>query len=146
MSAATRTVQFTLNGELRVAQVEPRLNLADCLRHSLGCTGTHVGCEHGVCGACTVHLDGEAVRSCSTAVSEAAGKSVTTIEGLGTPDALHAVQKAWIEHSVASASPARSCRPSRCSTTTLSPPSRRPASPCPAISAAAAPMTIISRR
>ena len=57
MSAATRSVQFTVNGQLRSVQVEPRLNLADCLRHSLGCTGTHVGCEHGVCGACTVLVD-----------------------------------------------------------------------------------------
>ena len=97
MSAATRSVQFTVNGQLRSVQVEPRLNLADCLRHSLGCTGTHVGCEHGVCGACTVLVDGVAARACVIPAAGVAGREITTLEGLGSADALHPVQQAFID-------------------------------------------------
>ena len=84
MSAATRSVQFTVNGQLRSVQVEPRLNLADCLRHSLGCTGTHVGCEHGVCGACTVLVDGRSARACLMLATQAEGCTIETVEGLAT--------------------------------------------------------------
>jgi aerobic-type carbon monoxide dehydrogenase small subunit (CoxS/CutS family) len=84
MSAATRSVQFTVNGQLRSVQVEPRLNLADCLRHSLGCTGTHVGCEHGVCGACTVLVDGRSARACLMLAAQAEGCTIETVEGLAT--------------------------------------------------------------
>jgi len=97
MSAATRSVQFTVNGQLRSVQVEPRLNLADCLRHSLGCTGTHVGCEHGVCGACTVLVDGVAARACVIPAAGVAGREITTLEGLGSADALHPVQQGFID-------------------------------------------------
>ena len=75
-------IEVAVNGTLRQAEVEPRLLLSDFLRHSLGLTGTHVGCEHGVCGACTVLLDGVAVRSCLTLAVQADGLEVTTVEGL----------------------------------------------------------------
>jgi aerobic-type carbon monoxide dehydrogenase small subunit (CoxS/CutS family) len=84
MSAATRNVQFTVNGQLRSVQVEPRLNLADCLRHSLGCTGTHVGCEHGVCGACTVLVEGRSMRACLMLATQAEGCTIETVEGLAS--------------------------------------------------------------
>ena len=91
-------VRLRVNGRERVASVPPRLLLSDFLRHRLGLTGTHVGCEHGVCGACTVLLDGEAVRSCLLLAIQAAGAEVTTVEGLAPPDApLHPVQQAFHE-------------------------------------------------
>lgn len=80
MSKAT----FTLNGKLVEVDVEPRTTLADCLRHTLKHTGTHVGCEHGVCGACTVIVDGTAVRSCLTLAVQADGTEITTVEGLAS--------------------------------------------------------------
>jgi aerobic-type carbon monoxide dehydrogenase small subunit (CoxS/CutS family) len=75
-------IEVTVNGALRRAEAEPRLLLSDFLRHSLGLTGTHVGCEHGVCGACTVRLDGRAVRSCLLFAVQADGLEVDTVEGL----------------------------------------------------------------
>jgi carbon-monoxide dehydrogenase small subunit len=87
---------MTVNGERRRGVVEPRLTLADFLREQCALTGTHLGCEHGVCGACTVLLDGEAVRSCLLFAVQANGGEVTTIEGLGGPDgALSPVQEAF---------------------------------------------------
>lgn len=81
--------------------VEPRLLLSDFLRHELGLTGTHVGCEHGVCGACTVLFDGQAVRSCLMFAVQANGHEITTVEALGTPDNLHPLQEAfWEAHAV----------------------------------------------
>lgn len=77
--------------------VEPRLLLSDFLRHDLGLTGTHVGCEHGVCGACTVLMDGEPVRSCLLFAVQADGHRIVTVEGLGTPDKLHPIQEAFQE-------------------------------------------------
>jgi carbon-monoxide dehydrogenase small subunit len=91
------TISITVNGELYERTVEPRLLLSDFLRHELGLTGTHVGCEHGVCGACTVLLDGQAVRSCLTFAVQAHGHEVTTVEGLGTPEDLHPIQEAFRE-------------------------------------------------
>jgi 2-furoyl-CoA dehydrogenase 2Fe-2S iron sulfur subunit len=79
-------VSLTLNGKPRTGHAEPRLLLSDFLRHELGATGTHVGCEHGVCGACTVRLDGEAVRACLTLAVQADGRRVDTVEGLGGAD------------------------------------------------------------
>ncbi len=78
-------VPLTVNGTHRSARVPARRTLADYLRHDLGLTGTHVGCEHGVCGACTVLLDGAPVRSCLVFAVSVAGHEVTTVEGLGTP-------------------------------------------------------------
>ena len=75
-------VRFEVNGKQVEVEVEPRLTLADCLRHELRLTGTHVGCEHGVCGACTVIVDGAAVRSCLMLAVQADGHDITTVEGL----------------------------------------------------------------
>jgi carbon-monoxide dehydrogenase small subunit len=86
---------LTVNGTRYEQAVEPRTLLSDFLRHDLGLTGTHVACEHGVCGACTVLLDGEPVRSCLVFAVQAHGHSVTTVEGLGAIDQLHPVQEAF---------------------------------------------------
>jgi aerobic carbon-monoxide dehydrogenase small subunit len=89
-------VEVTVNGELRRGSVEARTTLADYLREQCALTGTHLGCEHGVCGACTVLVDGEAVRACLMFAVQADGLEVTTVEGLGGPDgALSAVQDAF---------------------------------------------------
>ena len=93
-------VRFTLNDKPQTVDVVPQMPLLWVLRDTLGMTGTKFGCGVGVCGACTVHLDGEAVRSCSTPVSNAAGKKITTIEGLSS-DLSHPLQQAWIEVNVA---------------------------------------------
>jgi carbon-monoxide dehydrogenase small subunit len=88
-------VQMTINGQACAAAVEPRTTLADFLREHCRLTGTHLGCEHGVCGACTVLLDGEAVRSCLVFAVQADAREVTTIEGIASPDGeLSAVQAA----------------------------------------------------
>ena len=92
------TIEVTVNGELRTAEVEPRLLLADFLRDTLGLTGTHVGCEHGVCGACTVLLGGDSVRSCLCFAVQADGARVETVEGLGTVEALGGLQQQFREH------------------------------------------------
>jgi carbon-monoxide dehydrogenase small subunit len=91
------SVSVTVNGTLYERTVEPRLLLSDFLRHDLGLTGTHVGCEHGVCGACTVLFDGQPIRSCQMFAVQANGHQVMTVEGLGTPDNLHPVQEAFRE-------------------------------------------------
>ena len=91
-------VEFQLNGATVSVVVEPRLTLADCIRHELLQTGTHVGCEHGVCGACTIVVDGEAVRSCLMLAVQAAGKNVMTIEGLATEEALGPLQQSFRKH------------------------------------------------
>jgi aerobic-type carbon monoxide dehydrogenase small subunit (CoxS/CutS family) len=90
-------VRLTVNGVPRDARVPARRLLSDVLRHDLRLTGTHVGCEHGVCGACTVLLDGEPVRSCLLLAVTADGHEVTTVEGLGTPEDMHPVQQAFRE-------------------------------------------------
>ena len=94
---APRTVTLTVNGEPRSAAAEPRMLLSDFLRDSLGLTGTHVGCEHGVCGACTVHVDGEAVRSCLMLAVQAEGAEVATVEGLARDGRLHPLQALFAE-------------------------------------------------
>ncbi|MFJ9779011.1 (2Fe-2S)-binding protein [Amycolatopsis sp. NPDC101161] len=92
-------VEFTVNGDRQDVDVEPRRTLADALREDLGLTGTHVGCEHGVCGACTVLVDGEPVRACLMFAVQAEGSSVTTIEGMAGPDGtLHPLQEAFSTH------------------------------------------------
>ena len=90
-------ITVTVNGTRYERTVEPRLLLSDFLRHDLGLTGTHVGCEHGVCGACTILFDGQPVRSCLMFAVQASGHEVTTVEGLGTPDNLHPIQQAFWE-------------------------------------------------
>ena len=96
---ATRTIELVVNGETRAARAEPRTLLSDFLREGLGLTGTHVGCEHGVCGACTVLVDGESARSCLMFAVQAEGAQVRTVEGLGTADDMHPLQEAfWEKH------------------------------------------------
>jgi aerobic carbon-monoxide dehydrogenase small subunit len=93
------SIQVTVNGRLRRATVEPRLTLADFLRDRCQLTGTHLGCEHGVCGACTVLLDGQAVRSCLVFAVQAVGSDITTVEGIAGPGgALSPVQEAFRDH------------------------------------------------
>ena len=94
-----RTVELVVNGQSRAGDAEPRMLLSDFLREQLGLTGTHVGCEHGVCGACTVLVNGEAARSCLMLAVQAAGSEVRTIEGLGGVDDMHPLQEAfWEKH------------------------------------------------
>ncbi|HEY7107686.1 MAG TPA: (2Fe-2S)-binding protein [Acidimicrobiia bacterium] len=93
----TQEIEIVVNGEARRAEAEPRITLADFLREKLGLTGTHLGCEHGVCGACTVMVDGVSVRSCLMLAVQARGKEVLTVEGLGDPEHLHPLQQAFRE-------------------------------------------------
>ena len=90
-------VTLSVNGAQRTGRCEPRTTLADFLRGHLGLTGTHLGCEHGVCGACTVLLDGASARSCLLLAVQAQGHEVTTIEGLGTPENPHPLMRAFSE-------------------------------------------------
>jgi aerobic-type carbon monoxide dehydrogenase small subunit (CoxS/CutS family) len=90
-------IEVEINGELHAGEVEPRTLLSDFIRHGAGLTGTHVGCEHGVCGACTVQLDGETVRSCLMLAVQADGRSLLTVEGLAAADGLHPLQQAFHE-------------------------------------------------
>ena len=92
--------RLTVNGKPHEVAVEPDTPLLWVLREQIGLTGTKYGCGIAQCGACTVHINGEAVRSCSLPVSEAEGKQVTTIEGLAQNGVLHKVQKAWLDHDV----------------------------------------------
>ncbi|MGA7324804.1 MAG: (2Fe-2S)-binding protein [Rhodomicrobium sp.] len=92
-----RRIQLTVNGRSYTSEAEPRVHLGDFLRHNLGLTGTHLGCEHGVCGACTVIVDGAAVRSCLMLAVQADGASVETVEGLASGNELHPLQKAFTE-------------------------------------------------
>ena len=93
------SVRFRVNGREVEVEVEPRLTLADCLRHHLRLTGTHVGCEHGVCGACTILLEGDPVRSCLMFAVQANGRAIATVEGLASPSGeLHPVQQAMHDH------------------------------------------------
>ena len=90
-------VSITVNGQAQSGVFEPRTTLAEALRETWGLTGTKIGCDRGACGACTVLLDGLPVNSCLTLVHDADGRSVTTVEGLGAPEALSPVQKAFVE-------------------------------------------------
>lgn len=92
------SIELTLNGQRRRATVPARTTLADLLRDTFGLTGTHLGCEHGVCGACTVLLDGSSARSCIVLAAQASGSDVLTIEGLSAPDGLSDVQEALARH------------------------------------------------
>ena len=94
-------VQLKINGQATKLDVDPNTPLLWAVREQAGLTGTKFGCGIALCGACTMHVDGQPVRSCSTPISEAEGLDVTTIEGIAGPDGtLHAVQEAWIEHQV----------------------------------------------
>lgn len=91
-------VTLTINGQDHVIEVEPRRTLADAIREDCGQTGTHIGCEHGVCGACTVMVDGSPVRSCLMFAIQAQGKKIRTVEGLADGDTLHPLQRAFMDH------------------------------------------------
>jgi aerobic carbon-monoxide dehydrogenase small subunit len=91
-------LSLTINGRDYPIRVEPRRTLADAIREDCGQTGTHVGCEHGVCGACTVIVDGEPVRSCLMFAVQAAGRPIRTVEGLAQGDVLHPLQRAFMAH------------------------------------------------
>ncbi|HEX9122971.1 MAG TPA: (2Fe-2S)-binding protein [Actinomycetota bacterium] len=94
-----RRITLSVNGQTQSGAAEPRMTLADFLRDELGLTGTHLGCEHGVCGACTILMDGRSVRSCLLFAVQAEGHELTTVEGLAAPDGtLSAVQEAFSEH------------------------------------------------
>ena len=97
-SEPTRTITVTVNGVTHQATVPVRMTLLDFVREELGLTGSHAGCEHGVCGCCNVLLDGELVRSCILLAVQADGHEVTTIEGLGTARKPHVVQRAFAQH------------------------------------------------
>lgn len=98
--ASAEHVSVTVNGQSFEREVESRRHLADFLRHDLGLTGTHVGCEHGICGACTVLVDGQPLRACLMFAGQASGTQITTVEGLAAPDGtLHPLQQAfWDRH------------------------------------------------
>ncbi len=93
-----RKITLKVNGEAHELEVEPRHLLADALREGLGLTGTHIGCEHGVCGACTILLDGESIRSCLLLAVQAEGHEITTVEGLGDSNHLNLLQRKFREH------------------------------------------------
>lgn len=93
-----RKITLNVNGEAHELEVEPRHLLADALREGLGLTGTHIGCEHGVCGACTILLDGESIRSCLLLAVQAEGHEITTVEGLGDSNHLNLLQRKFREH------------------------------------------------
>jgi len=90
-------IKVTVNGTVYERSVEPRLLLSDFIRHDLGLSGTHVGCEHGLCGACTILFDGESVRSCLIFAVQANGHEILTVESLGTPENMHPLQQAFTE-------------------------------------------------
>lgn len=94
-------MQLTVNGKRHTLDIDPEMPLLWALRDELNVTGPKFGCGIAMCGACTVHVDGQAVRSCSIRMGQLDGADVTTIEGLGSPESLHAVQEAWIDHQVA---------------------------------------------
>ncbi|MEI6300502.1 MAG: (2Fe-2S)-binding protein [Betaproteobacteria bacterium] len=91
-------INLTVNGKARHGRCEPRKLLVDFIREDLGLTGTHAGCEHGICGACTILFDGEAARSCTTLAVQADGAQIMTVEGLAGGDSLHPLQQAFHEH------------------------------------------------
>ena len=94
----SRKITLKVNGEAHELEVEPRHLLADALREGLGLTGTHIGCEHGVCGACTILLDGESIRSCLLLAVQAEGHEISTVEGLGDSNHLNLLQRKFREH------------------------------------------------
>jgi aerobic carbon-monoxide dehydrogenase small subunit len=93
-----RDIVLNINGQNHEIRVEPRRTLVDAIREDCGATGTHIGCEHGVCGACTILLDGEPVRSCLMFAVQADGRPIRTVEGLADGDELHPLQRAFMEH------------------------------------------------
>ncbi|TWB08732.1 xanthine dehydrogenase YagT iron-sulfur-binding subunit [Rhizobium sp. ERR 1071] len=97
-NGTTIQVSFQINGQPRAIEIDARASLLDMLRERLGLVGAKKGCDHGQCGACTVHIDGRRVASCLTLAAKVDGRDVTTIEGIGSADALHPMQQAFIDH------------------------------------------------
>ena len=97
-AAGSHPVTLKVNGKQRKVQIEPRVSLLDCLREDMDLPGTKKGCDHGQCGACTVHVNGRRVLSCLTLASTLEGDEITTVEGLGQPGNLHPMQAAFVEH------------------------------------------------
>jgi aerobic-type carbon monoxide dehydrogenase small subunit (CoxS/CutS family) len=97
MTYASTAIELKINGKICKSSIEPRVHLADFLRHEIGLTGTHLGCEHGVCGACTVMVDGRAVRGCLMLAVQADGCEVQTVEGLAVEGKLNPLQEAFRE-------------------------------------------------
>ena len=91
-------ITLTINGQAHAISVEPRKTLVDAIREECGQTGTHIGCEHGVCGTCTISLDGEAIRACLMFAIQADGRQIRTVEGLANGEELHPLQQAFIDH------------------------------------------------
>jgi aerobic-type carbon monoxide dehydrogenase small subunit (CoxS/CutS family) len=98
LSTGAQPVSITVNGHRSEHHVQPRTHLVDFLREGLGLKGSHLGCEHGVCGACTVQLDGQVVRGCLVLAVQADGRAVTTIEGLSDSGVIRALQQAFVRH------------------------------------------------
>jgi carbon-monoxide dehydrogenase small subunit len=96
--SAKSSITLNINGRDHAIEVEPRRTLADAIREDCGLTGTHIGCEHGICGACTVIVGGEPVRSCLMFAVQANGKKIRTVEGLASGNELHPIQRAFMEH------------------------------------------------
>src|SRR5689334_17067668 len=96
--SAKQNITLTINGRAYNIAVEPRRTLVDAIRDDCGQTGTHIGCEHGICGACTVIVSGEPVRSCLMFAAQADGKNIRTVEGLAKGDELHPMQRAFMDH------------------------------------------------
>jgi aerobic carbon-monoxide dehydrogenase small subunit len=96
--AEKTNITLTINGQVHTVAVEPRRTLVDAIRDDCRQTGTHIGCEHGICGACTVIVDGEPVRSCLMFAVQADGKQIRTVEGLAKGDEMHPLQRAFMEH------------------------------------------------
>lgn len=95
---AAQDIELSVNGKTHRLKIESRVTLLDCLRENLQLTGTKKGCDHGQCGACTVHVNGERINSCLSFAVMHSGDKITTIEGLGTPENMHPMQKAFVEH------------------------------------------------
>ena len=96
--AELQTIRLHVNGQAHSCSVPPRMHLVDMLRNELGLKGSHLGCEHGVCGACTVIVDGKSARACLMLAVQADGAAVRTVEGLGTPEQLNPLQRAMMQH------------------------------------------------
>ena len=147
--SSTVNVRLNVNGVEHELEVEPRLLLVHALRDNLGLTGTHVGCDTSNCGACTVHLNGDAVKSCTVLAVQADGAQITTIEGLGTEDNLHPMQEAfWNNHGLQCGycTPGMIMAAAACWPRTRTRPRTRSATPWRATSAAAPATTTSSSR
>jgi aerobic-type carbon monoxide dehydrogenase small subunit (CoxS/CutS family) len=128
--STSHTIRLTVNGKPVERNVEPRTTLADFLRNDLRLTGTHIGCEHGVCGACTVLVDGKSTRGCLMFAVQADGAAVRTVESLGTPEQLNPLQQAFTRHHALQCGV---CTPGMLMTRTEYLENRKPGTPVPSV-------------